>query len=817
MKKTCTFALLTCCLLGFVLLLTGCRQPEERIPKVIAITSGDAQYGRPGDETANPLTVQVLGVERTISGGRKRLPAREVRVRIEPMSPESGALAVSPEGVTDNFGIFRTRLRFGKVMGDQTFKVTCPDYDDVPPQYFRISSGLDIRGNTQQAFAGDMLPEPIQIVLGTEEAPAVGVPVYFTLLTGPPNASLTQERVLTNSRGVASTQLQTAQGYTGSYEIFAEIGEDANKDATGSFRGVTIQALALSRTDLLISVLSGLALFIYGMTLMSDGLQSIVGSRLKGVLQMFTGNRISAVLAGMGVTALIQSSGACTVMVVGFVNAGLMNLSQAIGVIFGSAIGTTVTAQMVSFKLDSLALPAIALGVLVLLISRKSRMRGLANTILGFGVLFFGMTMMSSELKVISEFPSFKAIFSYFDCAPRTEGGFLPFLPVCGAVLFGMVMTVVVQSSSATVGLAIAMAQSGLLNFYTAVPLILGDNIGSTLTGVLATINTNRTSRQAALAATIFKTLAVIVMLALLYVQIDGKPCFLVAVNALTSGDVFAPQPENIGRHLANAHTIFNIVAVLAFIPLINTVAAIAKFLVRDNRGDNEDNDKICHLEPHLLNSPSAALNEVLTALLSMTRAAIVLSRQSIEAFMTKDNSHADDIYHQEKLIDTAQKDIIDYLVKLTRRSLSEEQSLTIPDFMHCVNDVERIGDRAINIFSLIEGIEANSLNFTEASLKEIGEIKERLVIAGEMMIDGLLRNDISVIDKVIKHCGEISQMTSVSELNHEIRLHNRDCSVENGLVYVELLGNLERISAHIENLAERASAMLKHKVLFKS
>ncbi len=801
--------------LFFAGLLSSCSQPQELTPDQILLSSGANQMGPTGQESAQELQFKVLGPIRRspLLGRKQRRPASEVRIKVEPLNPAGGAFALQPEGQTDAFGIYRTRLHFGNVPGDQYFRVHCPDHENVAPLIFHLVSGLLVQGAGQQAFAGDALPKPITVQVGTSDSPRVGVPVFFKLSAGAPQASLTATRVETNNRGIAATQLNTAEGYTGKYEILVEVG-DSDAEGRYHFRSFTVTAMALSRMNLAIGVLGGLALFILGMTMMSDGLQLIAGNRLKNILQMFTGTRLTAVLAGLGITALIQSSSACSVMVVGFVNAGLLNLSQAIGVIFGSAIGTTVTAQMVSFKLDALALPAICLGVTTLLLARKSTTKGLAGTVLGFGLLFFGMTQMSKELAAIADFPSFTAAFQHFDCTPGPDGG-MPILPVLGAILVGTVLTMVVQSSSATIGLTIAMAQSGLFNFYTAVPLILGDNIGTTVTGLLAALNANRTAKQAAVAATIFKSLGVVIMFGLFYVPWNGTPCFLKLVDVITAGDVFAETPENIGRHLASAHTLFNIINVIIFLPFVDFIGGLSRliFPVRDD--EDRNGSKICHLEPHLLNAPSAAIDQVLTALLAMTRSAIDLSKDAVYAFIENDNTQSEKIAKQESQIDAAQHDIMEYLVKLTRRNLSEAQSGIIPDLMHCVNDVERIGDRAINIFDLIENLQATKMDFSAGALQEIQEIEHFINETGGMLIDGLSRNDHSIIDKVIKRCSEIKQTTARFEFNHEARLHSRDCSVENGVIYVELLANLERVAAHLENLAERAHSMLDHRMSF--
>lgn len=800
-------------LLFVIFVLCGCSKTVENTPEVLTVKSGATQYAMPGAECSDILNVEVLGgIRRGLFGGKgKRLPTVGVKLRVVSMTP--GASADPETGITDAGGNFHCRLMLARKFGDQYFKVICPDFEEVRPVYVHAIAGVQIIGDSQETVAGEKLPDPIQVKVFDETGkPAAGMPVFFSMKSGPVGAKLSAYVVNTDNDGFAGVSLKTVNGYTGKYEVLAEVGDGPERT-----RGIVIKAMALGRLNLLIGVLGGLGIFIFGMTMMSDGLQQIAGDKLKSLLQLFTGNRYKAMLAGLVVTALIQSSSACTVMVVGFVNAALINLTQAIGIILGAAIGTTVTAQMVSLNLDFLALPAIAVGVLFSLIAKKSQTRGIANTILGFGLLFFGMTIMSSQLKSIAEFPTFISFFRKFDCTPAVGSAAPPIMSVLGAIAVGTVMTMIVQSSSATVGLAIALADSGLLNFYTAVPLILGDNIGTTITGLLAALNTNRSSRQAAVAATVFKVLGVIIMLIFFYVPWGGVPCFLHLVDLITAGDVFDTVPENIGRHLAAAHTMFNVLNVLIFLPFVNVVAAIARLVVPDKGKSHEDDNIICHLEQRLLNTPSAALSQVLTALIAMTDAAMDLTRKSVTAFVNPDKAIADsEVNRLEGRIDATQHSIIDYLVMLTRRHLNVSQSNIIPVFMHCVNDIERIGDRAVNIFDLLPTLQLKGMTFSDSAIGEIREIDIQLNKMVETLLAGLRCNDLAAIQKVVIMDAEVKRMTARFERSHEARLKAQDCTVEKGVVFVELLANLERISAHLTNVAERAKDMLPHSVSFQ-
>ncbi len=413
-------------------------------------------------------------------------------------------------------------------------------------------------------------------VVNAQGKAAKGVPVYFKLASVPSKskASMQKSCVITNDEGIAENNLKIGSK-TGEYNINVEVADSKNNY---HIRGINVRELGLDIWSVAISVLGGLAIFIFGMKQMSDGLQKVAGAKMKQILHFFTSNRFVAVLAGAFITAVIQSSSATTVMVIGFVNAGLLNLFQSIGIIFGANIGTTVTAQIISFKLEGLALPAITIGLLIMFF--KYRMaKGWGETLLGFGLLFFGMSIMSNELKMLGTFPTFTSFFQTFDCT--SVNGAMPIGAVMGAIGIGTLVTVVIQSSSASTGIVLALAGGGLINFYTAVPLIIGTNIGTTITAVLASLAANRHAKQAACAHCLFNFSGAIVMMILFYVPWgpDNIPVFMYMINAITSGDVFAAVPQNIVRHIAMAHTMFNLFNVILLLPFIGIIAKICSIV----------------------------------------------------------------------------------------------------------------------------------------------------------------------------------------------------------------------------------------------
>ena len=449
----------------------------------------------------------------------------------------------------------------------------------------------------------------------------------------------------------------------------------------------------MENLNLTLTVLGGLAIFVYGMGLMSDGLKEIAGEKLKAALGYMTRNRFFAILAGAGVTALIQSSSATSVMTVGFVNAGLLSLQQAIGVIFGANIGTTITGQIVSFKLDDIALPAVTLGVVGLMIAKRVFARGVWRTVLGFGLLFFGMTIMSSELKELARTPGFSKFFELFDCTPSQSSGYMPILSVLGAIAVGTLCTMVVQSSSATIGITIALANSGVISVWSAIPIVLGDNIGTTITAAFAAIGANSNARRTALAHAMFNILGTVwvTLSFFLVININGinAPAFFHAVNALTEGNGLLG--ENPGRHVAMAHTIFNVANVIVLTAFIPLIAKICTKILKENPGKG---DSI--LEPRFLATPEIACIASVRALTDMLRRATTLTQVAVRSALGEAQITRDVLQEKEDAIDERQNAIRDYLVGISQHKINSRIASSLPEILHCVNDTERISDLAL-------------------------------------------------------------------------------------------------------------------------
>ena len=558
----------------------------------------------------------------------------------------------------------------------------------------------------------------------------------------------------------------------------------------------------MEKIQLAISVLGGLAIFVYGMGLMSEGLTQIAGARLKAVLGYITRNRLMAIIAGTGITAIIQSSSATTVMTVGFVNAGLLDLTQAIGVIFGANIGTTITGQIVSLKLDDLALPAVSLGVAGLMLSRRAGSRGAWKTVLGFGLLFLGMTMMSTELKTIAKKPGFIAFFSKFDCTPGVSG-YLPMLSVLGAITVGTLCTMIVQSSSATIGITIALAEAGLINIWTAIPIVLGDNIGTTITAAFAAIGTNANARRTALAHALFNiigTMLIVSSFAIVFANVTGvnAPAFFQLVDECAKGNGFAG--ENPGRHVAMAHTLFNVtnVCVLSFfIPLL---ARLCQRIIPDGRQQHT-----VTLEPHLLTVPSLALQAASRALADMTRRSWTIASASLNTLIGR--AHADEasVTRAEKEIDDMQLKIRDYLVSISCRKLSDREASAIPELLHCINDAERISDLALKVYRKTSRVRKSRIS--SDAIDGIGKLASKVRSFARITTEALKTSHIDVAAVEAAEL-EIHELAKATTRRFSLHMKDHGDGSQNDIAVLSVISALRDIARHLGNIAVRIPAI---------
>ena len=525
--------------------------------------------------------------------------------------------------------------------------------------------------------------------------------------------------------------------------------------------------------EIFTGIFGGLGLFLYGMKLMSDGLENIAGEKLKSILEKITSNKIMGVLVGTIVTAIIQSSSAITVMVVSFVNAGLMTLGQATGVILGSNIGTTITAQMVSLNLEVIAPIFIGIGAIVIVVTKNKRVKDLAYIALGFGVLFMGMGLMSSSLKPVSEL----AIFNKFILLVGKNS-------ILG-VLIGILITAILQSSSATTGILVALAVSGNLDMSVAFPIILGCNIGTCITAILAGLTANRIAKKAALLHLFFNIFGTI-----LFLPFSDKVVMI--VQYLT--------PDNVARQVANSHTIFNVVITLFILPISKYfVKLVNKILPDDGRR------QVCgaiYLDKKLLETPIVASTQVVKETIRMAEIARNNFQLAMQSFFYGNDEDIKNVYENENIINMLEKEITEYLIALSQHNLPEENAELVSEVYHTINDIERIGDHAENIVELAINKINNNIQLSDEALKEVKEISKATLESVDIAIRCFKKRESN--DEIIVN--EIEDRIDILEKNFRnnniMRLNSRQCYANAGVMFFDLLSNLERIGDHANNIA---------------
>ena len=540
-----------------------------------------------------------------------------------------------------------------------------------------------------------------------------------------------------------------------------------------------------------LTVLCGVSIFLYGMTLMSDGLQKAAGSRMRSILRLFAKNRFVAVVTGTVVTSVIQSSAATTVMVVGFVNAGLLNLSQSVGIILGAHIGTTITGQLVAFKISSVIAPSIILGLILTLTKRRVLIHS-GETLMGFGFLFLGMEMMNEHLPQL-EFirDAFRAV----ECAPAE--GIMPILPTLGAVLLGLIVTIVIQSSSACTGIVIVLATSGLMDIYTATAIAMGSNIGTTVTSQIAAMSANRVAKQAALSNTLTQTLSVIIVIFTFWIPWNGEPVFFRVLRWLSPG---AADP----RLIANANTFFNIAFTLLLLPFVKQIAHLCEIIIPVKR--EEVNFK--RLDPILLATPSIALAQSTAALRKMLQKAWRMVDCTINMYNHNDDSNQRVIRQLERReadVDQRQQELSDYLSALMQRDLTPQEAGQIPLLLHCTNDAERIGDHAAIIRRIQEQLQESERRFSPQATAELDGLHENLRDLADAVVLTLEKNTPENIAnaKTLRH--ELVIALNNSERDHLQRIKEGLCLPEVGIVYLEILEEFRKVSRHLANITDRA------------
>jgi len=523
-------------------------------------------------------------------------------------------------------------------------------------------------------------------------------------------------------------------------------------------------------TGLFFNLLGGVGLFLFGIKLMGESLQDLAGDRMRRLISALTSSPVKGVIVGTLITALIQSSSATTVMTASFVHAGLMTLKQSVGVIMGAAIGTTITAQLIAFKIQEFALPLIGLGMLFAVFGRSKRQKFIGNCIVGFGLLFVGMQTMENATFFLRDRQDIFLAFQHH--------------PMLG-VLAGTVLTMLVQSSSATVGLTIVMASQGLLTIDSAIPILFGDNIGTTITAVLASVGLNRSARQSALAHVLFKVIGVLLFLAFL-----GPFRQLVL---LTSTDI--------ARQLANAHTIFNVLNTLLFLPFVEPFVRLVRAIIPDDGGAILMGPRF--LDRNLISaSPIAAVEAVRKELVRMGLLTLDMIRDVRTAFLENDRRMIDQVLQTEKVVNELTREIMSFSTDLMQVSLPPVLSSSLSFYVNGVGDVERIGDHAENLIELYEYKIEHNLPFSDLATKEFEVMMGLSEKAVRLSVEALDTADDMKAKQVLKLEDEIDAMERDLRKRHIDRLNQGVCNPGSGVIFIDILSNLERVGDHANNIA---------------
>ena len=558
-------------------------------------------------------------------------------------------------------------------------------------------------------------------------------------------------------------------------------------------------------SSIVFQVLGGLGLFLFGMKVMSEGLQKFAGKRLRHILWMVSRNRFIGCAVGTFVTSVIQSSSATTVMLVSFVDAGIMTLTQATGMILGANIGTTVTAQLIAFKIEAYALPAIATGVFLKFLFRRRNWIYAGDVLLGFGLVFYGLATMKSGVAPLKEDPSFISVFTKFRA--DTIRGIL----LC--MLTGTVLTMILQSSSATVGITMALACQGLLHFDSSAALILGTEIGTTVTAQIAALGANINAHRTATAHSFINVFGV-------FIVILFFPLFIKLVVWMTSilmgmgppDFVIGGQKPNIARHIANFQTIFNLITALFFLMILPYVVKAAIWFTPQGKEDDELDElhHVKYLDSRYIDTPSMALTQARAEIIRMGEAVQVMYDDVISSLPVKRQNELSKYRKREDALDLLQREITHFLVRTTQGNISEEDSREVRSLIRMTNNLERIGDATEDIAESHESLVDQNLSLSKEALKDYKEISSEVRKFLTRVINAVKYED--EVKEIMQKCWEIRNEINimVDEMReaHLLRLQKGVCTVESGVIFVEILTAFEKMGGFCFNIAEAVAGL---------
>jgi len=531
-------------------------------------------------------------------------------------------------------------------------------------------------------------------------------------------------------------------------------------------------------------LIGGLGLFIFGMKYLSDALQHVAGTKLRRILRSLTQNRFRGVLLGTLVTCIIQSSSVTTVMLVGLINAGIVNLFQAATVIIGANIGTTITAQIIAFKISQYALPALGLGVAMMIIPRKKKTQFWGQVIFAFGLVFLGLSTMSGVMEPLNDIPAVKDYFVSLSGSP--------FL----CILLGVIFTLVVQSSSASIGMVLALANVGLIDFTASLYLVLGDNIGTTITAWLASIGGSISARRMAAFHSLVKIIGV-----MYFAFLIKSGLFPRFIDWVTPGEI---TTETIARHIANGHTFFNIFNAALFLVILNPVIAFVRKIIPGK--DIYVSTEFKYLQDKLLSTPEIAIDSAKKELVAMGEMVQKTAITAIDGFFNTDKRSIAHVQTQENAVDHLQHDITFYLAKLSTQNLTDDLGVQLPPLIHSINDLERISDHAVNISELTDRVYSERMTFSNKAKAEMRTLYSKIQDMFEETLQSIKNNDAMAAERVIEYEKEVNQLQAEYLNEHSRRLCKRQCEPLSALIFVDFINNLEKIGDHLTNIAQASA-----------
>ncbi len=529
----------------------------------------------------------------------------------------------------------------------------------------------------------------------------------------------------------------------------------------------------------ILTMAGGLGLFLFGMELMSDSIEKVAGARLRRILEIFTTNRFMGMIVGIIFTGIIQSSSACTVMVVSFVNSGLMNLYQAAGVILGANIGTTITSQLVSFNLSKIAPLILLVGVVVMMFTKKEKVRKVAEVVVGFGILFVGLSTMSQAMANMKNEPQVVNLLMSLKN---------PFL----ATLMGFALTAIIQSSSVTVSIVLLLANQDLLPLPITLYIILGCNIGACATAMLASMTGKKDAKRAALIHLLFNIIGTVIIYIALFVAGDQIVELIKSISA-----------DN-GRFVANAHTLIKIAQVIMLFPFTGWLVKMTYLIVpgEDQKVGYRESYQLKYIGDKVVFNPATAVVEVVKELERMASLAEENLNRAMNALITLDEEDIEEVYEVEKNINFLNHAITDYLVKINQTTLPIEDLNSLGALFHVVNDIERIGDHAENVADAARQRKEEGVSISKEAQKELGDMLEMVNKIIRYAVEMFAKSDETHMQEIITLEDQVDEKERELQKKHVERLTKGECSPEAGMIFSDIVSGLERVADHATNIA---------------